>query len=173
VRAAAFICRKERIEHKTEWDIASNLSGRKGENGGARLPASQTQIHLTQRRQGAKPREGAKFKRGSRNARRLLPTFVSYATKFSHAGSTNECFAGTWRAWIYRGITANLGTIGKTVVACHIFKGMPLLQTFVPYVTQVCHAAKMNSSREFSPIFETTVFTRQRLWRAWNKICNS
>ena len=50
-------------ERKTEWHSllrhsaatasASSLSGRKGKNGGARLPASQTQIHLTQSRERA------------------------------------------------------------------------------------------------------------------------
>jgi hypothetical protein len=81
----------------------------------------------------------------------------------------NEYFAGTWRAWIDRGITANSGAVGKTVVARHIFKGLPMLKTFVSYETKVCHVAKMNMPRESSHISKTDVFTRQRLWQAWNK----
>jgi hypothetical protein len=61
----------------------------------------------------------------------------------------------------------------KTVATHHIFKDLPLLQPFVPYETKGCHAAKMKLPRESCPISKTDVFTRQRLWLAWNKICNS
>jgi hypothetical protein len=87
----------------------------------------------------------------------MLPTFVSYATKFSRAGSMIECFSGTWRAWIGRGITAELGAAGKIVATRHIFKDLPLLQPFVPYGTKGCHAAKMKLPRESCHISKTDV----------------
>jgi hypothetical protein len=84
-----------------------------------------------------------------------------------------ECFAGTWRAWIGRGITTKSGAVEKTVATLHLFKDLPLLQPFVPYGTKFGHAAKMKLPRESCHISKTDVFTRQRLWQAWNKICNS
>ena len=68
---------------------------------------------------------------------------------------------------------SKFGCCWKNSCSRHIFKGLPMLQTFVSYGTKVCHVAKMNLPRESSHISKTDVFTRQRLWQAWNKICNS
>src|ERR1035437_9356456 len=93
------------------------------------------------------------------------PNFVPYGTKFGRAGSMIECFAGTWKSVNWPQNNSKSGDLGKTVAIRHIFQDLPMLQSFVPYETKGCQAAKMNCSWKNAQFQDFHPFTiASRLW---------